>query len=73
MDFVMPPVNAVPNGLERKLRAMDLTMLEIWNARERDLGEWKALLGGVHERLVVGRVLRPEGSRLALIETVWEG
>jgi hypothetical protein len=37
MDVVMPPPGELPNDLGRKLRAMDLTMLECFNAKERDI------------------------------------
>lgn len=34
MEMVLPPPGLAPNDVERKLRAIDLTMLEIGNARE---------------------------------------
>ena len=52
---------------------MDLTMMEIGNAKERDLEEWKALLEEADPKLKFRKVHEPEGSRLAIIEAVWEG
>lgn len=72
MDFVMPPPGMLPNEMDRKLRAMDLTMLEIGNAKERDLGEWQALFGQADEKFVFKGMKQPEGSRLAIVEAVWE-
>ncbi|KAK7192329.1 hypothetical protein DPSP01_004918 [Paraphaeosphaeria sporulosa] len=72
MDFVMPPPGSLPNDLDRKLRAFDLTMLEIGNAKERDLNEWKALFAEADARFVFKGVKQPPGSRLTIIETSWE-
>jgi hypothetical protein len=48
-------------------------MLEIGNAKERELGEWKALFEQVDSRFVFRDMKQPEGSRLAILEVVWEG
>lgn len=72
MDFVMPPPCVLPNAAERKLRAMDLTMLEIGNAKERDLDEWKALFQQADTRFVLKDVQQPPGSALSILEFIWE-
>ncbi|KAL1604756.1 hypothetical protein SLS60_004296 [Paraconiothyrium brasiliense] len=72
MDFVMPPPGVLPNGLDRKLRAMDLTMLEIANAKERDPEEWKGLFGEADRRFIFKGIKQFPASRLAIIETAWE-
>jgi hypothetical protein len=51
--------------------AMDLTMLEIGNAREKDVGEWRELFERADRRFVWRGVVKPEGSRLTVLE--WEG
>lgn len=71
-EFVMPPPGAVPNSLERKLRGMDVTMLEIGNARERDLDEWISLFGQADSRFTFKGTRQPPGSRLAILEATWE-
>lgn len=71
-EFVMPPPGVVPNNLERKLRGMDVTMLEIGNARERDLGEWIHIFEQADSRFVFKGMKQPPGSRLAILEVVWE-
>ncbi|KAI4859218.1 putative O-methyltransferase [Hypoxylon rubiginosum] len=73
MDFVMPPPGVLPNSVERKLRAMDVTMLEIGNAKERDLDEWKALFEQADQRFVFKGMQQPPGSSLAILEATWEG
>lgn len=47
-------------------------MLEICNARERDLDEWKSLFVQADARFKFKGVTQPEGSTLALIEASWE-
>ena len=71
-EFVVPPPGVVPNNLERKLRGMDVTMLEIGNARERDLGEWIRFFEQANSRFVFKGMKQPPGSRLAVLEVVWE-
>ncbi|KAI1098865.1 putative O-methyltransferase [Jackrogersella minutella] len=73
MDFVMPPPCILPNSVERKLRAMDVTMLEIGNAKERDLGEWKSLFERADKRFVFKGIQQSPGSSLAILEATWEG
>ncbi|KAH8696533.1 putative O-methyltransferase [Talaromyces proteolyticus] len=73
MDFVMPPPGTLPNNIERNLRAMDLTMLEIGNAKERDLGEWESLFEQAHPKFVFKGMRQPPGSRLAILEATWAG
>ncbi|KAL9115726.1 MAG: hypothetical protein Q9227_000094 [Pyrenula ochraceoflavens] len=61
------------DGFWNVCRAMDVTMLEIANAKERDLGEWKALFEQTDSRFKFGGMNQPEGSNLALLEFIWEG
>jgi 6-hydroxytryprostatin B O-methyltransferase len=51
---------------------MDLTMLETYNAKERDLDEWKALLAKADTRLKFHDLHQPPGSTFAIIEAVWD-
>jgi hypothetical protein len=52
---------------------MDLTTLEIGNAKERDLGEWKSLFEHADPRFIFKGIKQPLGSRLAILEAMWEG
>lgn len=47
-------------------------MLEIGNAKERTLDEWKILLQEADGRFKFREVYQPQGSKLAIIEAVWE-
>ncbi|KAI1198510.1 putative O-methyltransferase [Nemania serpens] len=71
MDFVMPPPLVLPNSIDRKLRAMDVTMLEIGNAKERNLSEWNQLLSQADDRFQLKGVTQPPGSNLAILEIEW--
>ncbi|KAH7409862.1 putative O-methyltransferase [Phaeosphaeria sp. MPI-PUGE-AT-0046c] len=73
MDGVTPPMGVLPNTVERKVREMDVTMMEIGNAKERSEEEWKALVGALDKRFVWKGLKTPEGSRLSVVEWEWEG
>lgn len=48
-------------------------MLEIGNAKERDLSEWEQLFRQADERFSFQGMIQPVGSNLALLEATWEG
>lgn len=50
-----------------------MTMLEIGNAKERSLDEWKALLEEADGRFKFRDFYHPVGSNLGIVEAVWEG
>lgn len=52
---------------------MDLTMLELQNARERELQDWKDLFTLADERFKFVGVVMPPGSNLAIITAEWQG
>lgn len=54
-------------------RAMDLNMLSILNARERDADEWRSLFAEADPRFEFQGVKRPSGSNLAIMEAIWNG
>jgi hypothetical protein len=47
-------------------------MMEIGNAKERDLDEWKQLFEQADERFVFKSPKMPPGSRLAILEATWD-
>lgn len=71
IDAVMPDLGTFENVVERDLRYMDLTMLSCFNAGDREVGRYRALLEEAGLRF--GGVTRPEGSQLSVIEGIWEG
>ncbi|KAL4796326.1 S-adenosyl-L-methionine-dependent methyltransferase [Aspergillus venezuelensis] len=68
MDIVLPAPGSVPLGIERIARARDLTMMQMFNSKERELGEWMALLGEADGRLRLVGVKKPFGSALSVLE-----
>lgn len=56
-----------------RIRSMDLTMLELQNARERELQDWKDLFALADERFKFVGVVMPPGSNLAIITGEWQG
>ena len=51
---------------------MDLNMLGILNARERDADEWRSLFKEADTRFDFLGVKQPEGSSLAIMEARWK-
>lgn len=47
-------------------------MLEIANAKERDLDEWKGIFAQADVRFKFKGATQPECSNLALLEIIWE-
>ncbi|KXH68539.1 hypothetical protein CSAL01_02196 [Colletotrichum salicis] len=67
MDTVLPSPGVLPSVRERVIRTRDLTMRQVFNARERDLDDWKALLRATDPRLELKSVQQPEGSNMSLL------
>lgn len=58
---------------EKIIRTMDLVMLTLLNAKERDEAAFRALFGLVDSRFRFVGVRRAEGCRMGVVEAVWEG
>lgn len=50
---------------------MDLTMLELQNSQERELGQWEALFQKADSRFEFLGGSQPAGSRLWIIKARW--
>jgi hypothetical protein len=61
-----------PMWKRRLESAMDLNMMVLLNARERDETAWRALLHSADPRFTWVGVRRPGGSALAIVEACWE-
>ncbi|KJZ71732.1 hypothetical protein HIM_08874 [Hirsutella minnesotensis 3608] len=70
-DSCMPEPGAIPLWKEQDLRSSDLQMATLFNARERTVAEWKALLQEAHPGFVLKRKIEPKGSALAILEVIW--
>ncbi|KAL7623779.1 hypothetical protein AAE478_005332 [Parahypoxylon ruwenzoriense] len=70
MDTVLPKPGSVPVSVERIVRVRDLTMMQAFNSKERDLDDWEALLAAVDPKLRLVRVVQPFGSAMSVLEVV---
>jgi 6-hydroxytryprostatin B O-methyltransferase len=73
MDMVLPQPGSGSKTFEATLRQKDLTMIQTFNAKEREVEEWTALLTKADPRLKIRAIERPAGSELSVIEAVLEG
>ncbi|MCJ1243551.1 hypothetical protein MMC30_000748 [Trapelia coarctata] len=71
-DICMPEPGKIAHWREKQLRRMDLNMLGILNARERDADEWGLLFHEADSRFEYLGVNQPEGSSLAIMEARWK-
>ncbi|KAI0138054.1 S-adenosyl-L-methionine-dependent methyltransferase [Hypoxylon sp. NC0597] len=56
---------------ERLMRSMDLVMMTLLNAQERDEGDFRQLFEMAGDGFVFKGVTRPQGCRMSIIEAVW--
>ena len=54
------------------IRAFDLGMLELLNAKERDATEWVQLLESADKRFQFIGITTPPGSKFSFIEAQWQ-
>ena len=54
-------------------RMFDLVTLEIQNAQERELNDWKRLFHCADPLFELTRVIQAPEARLAIIEATWHG
>lgn len=51
---------------------MDMIVMTLFNARERELQDWQALFKEADERFTAIKAWKPEGSTMAIIEATWD-
>lgn len=68
MDTVLPVPGSVPVSVERIMRVRDMTMMEIFNSKERELEDWRFLLAAADNRLKLVNVVQPFGSDMSVLE-----
>lgn len=52
-------------------RYSDMTMLALFNAREREKGDWEGLIREADERFTDIKIWTPAGTTLSIIEATW--
>ncbi|OBR10554.1 O-methyltransferase [Colletotrichum higginsianum IMI 349063] len=65
MDTVLPPPGSTALQHEQQLRVRDLMMMQVFNARERELENWKALLNDVG--MEIDHLRQPDDSVMGLL------
>lgn len=68
MDTVLPKPGSVPVSVERIVRVRDLTMMQAFNSKERDLDGWMDLLVAADPNLQLVGVKQPYGSAMSVLE-----
>ena len=75
MDTVLPPPGSTSVVEEALLRVRDLTMMQAFNSRERELAEFEDLFEQAADdegRLVLEKMVKPPGSMLSIMEVAYE-
>ncbi|KAH7382516.1 O-methyltransferase-domain-containing protein [Phaeosphaeria sp. MPI-PUGE-AT-0046c] len=70
MDTILPPPGALGRVQEARLRVRDLTMVECFNSKERELVEWEELFASTNPSLELKSWKQPAGSAMAVMEVV---
>ena len=68
MDTVLLKPGSVPVSIERIFRVRDLTMMQAFNSKERDLDDWKHLLAAIELKLYLISVNQVYGSAMSVLE-----
>ena len=75
MDTVLPLPGSVSTVEEALLRVRDLTMIQVFNSKERELGEFKELFAQACDQdgcLVLRAMSKPPGSVMSVMEVVYQ-
>ncbi|KAK6516241.1 hypothetical protein TWF506_006150 [Arthrobotrys conoides] len=70
-DFIVPPPNSMHPWEERRARATDLLMFELFNSYERREADWRRLFAEADQKLRVDGFQKMDGSLLGIIETTY--
>ena len=76
MEWVTPDLATVPTSAQRKIRAVDINMMQLGNARERDGSDLEGLkhVADLEKyRFEWKGVWKPDGGQLDVSETDWRG
>ncbi|KAI0192154.1 O-methyltransferase-domain-containing protein [Astrocystis sublimbata] len=70
-EACLPEPGTVPLWKENRLRAADLSMTALFNARDRTASDWRALFSEADRRFILESVIQPTGSALAMMDLRW--
>ncbi|KAF2230549.1 hypothetical protein EV356DRAFT_536266 [Viridothelium virens] len=69
MDTVLPQPGTIPILQERQLRVRDLTMMQVFNAKEREIEDWKQLTRSAGLQIL--HVEQPLGSNMGILQVAF--
>ncbi|KAI2635108.1 S-adenosyl-L-methionine-dependent methyltransferase [Xylaria nigripes] len=72
-DRILPPFESMSTAEARKAINMDVGMLQLLNAKQRDMHEWPELFRQADSRFKYLGARQPEGQMRWIIEAEWEG
>jgi hypothetical protein len=72
-DVVVPGPEAISPGLAPGVRSGDLSMMMLFNAGDREIGDWARIFGAASPGFQFKGGKQPPGSGLWLLEAVWQG
>lgn len=75
MDTVLPLPGSISTVEEALLRVRDLTMIQAFNSRERELGEFTDLFSEAGDQdgcLKLKNMIKPPGSVMSVMEVVYQ-
>jgi hypothetical protein len=70
-ELVVPEPGTVPGAAEARIRHMDIGMMQLLNASQRDASEWKDLFRRADEGFKFVGIRKPEGAAQSIIEWEW--
>ncbi|KAI9687146.1 MAG: hypothetical protein M1822_002557 [Bathelium mastoideum] len=70
-DHVVPKAGTMSLLHDRAVRDMDLIVMSLFNAREREEQDWMRLFESADSRFQFVKAWRPEGATLSFIEARW--
>lgn len=75
MDTVLPLPGSISVVEEALLRVRDLTMIQTFNSKERELGEFEELFKQACDQegeLVLKKITKPPGSVMSVMEVAYQ-
>lgn len=75
MDTVLPLPGSISIVEEALLRVRDLTMIQAFNSKERELGEFENLFAKACDQdgsLVLKQITKPPGSVMSVMEVAYQ-
>lgn len=75
MDTVLPLPGSISVVEEALLRVRDLTMIQTFNSKERELGEFTELFAQAADNegcLILKKIVKPPGSAMSVMEVAYQ-